>query len=62
MGTVNCLYCGNALNDDVAVCPHCGGVSHFQKRGYRHGARARFILMFTIVAIVTLLLALWLPR
>jgi hypothetical protein len=46
----------------VAVCPHCGGVSHFQKRGYRHGARARFILMFTIVAIVTLLLALWLPR
>jgi len=62
MGSVNCLYCGKAISDDVAICPHCQGVSHFQKRGYRRGARRRFILFFIVVAITTLLLALWLPR
>lgn len=59
---VNCLYCGKKIADDVAACPHCGAVSHFQTRGYRSGARLRFILLWIGVALFCLFFAFWLPR
>ena len=62
MGSVNCLYCGKAVSDQEATCPACGAPSHFQQRGFRLGARQRFILYFAILAICSLLIALILPR
>ncbi len=62
MGEVNCLYCGKAVPDDVARCPHCGAVSHFQRKGYRHGARLRFLIFFLVLVVMALVLAFWLPR
>jgi predicted nucleic acid-binding Zn ribbon protein len=62
MGQVKCLYCGRRIPDDVAVCPHCGAVSHFQKKGYRAGARRRYILLFTILVLLCTFFAFWLPR
>jgi predicted nucleic acid-binding Zn ribbon protein len=62
LAEVNCLYCGKKIPDDVANCPHCGGVSHDQKRGYRAGARKRFLLMWIGVAIFCIFFALYLPR
>lgn len=59
---VNCLYCGKKIDHDMANCPHCGAVSHFQNRGYRAGARLRFILFCLGVAIFSIFFALWLPR
>ncbi|WP_275100432.1 protein nirD [Sedimenticola hydrogenitrophicus] len=59
---VNCLYCGKKIANDVAECPHCGAVSHFQNRGYRSGARLRFVLFWIGVALFTLFFAFWLPR
>jgi predicted nucleic acid-binding Zn ribbon protein len=59
---VNCLYCGKKIPDDVAECPHCGAVSHFQQKGYRAGARLRFILYCIGVSVICIFFALWLPR
>lgn len=59
---VNCLYCGKKIDNDVAECPHCGSVSHFQTRGYRAGARPRFILFWIGLALLCLFLVFWLPR
>lgn len=61
-GEVSCLYCGRRIPDDRARCPHCGAVSHFQRRGYRFGARTRFLVFFLLLTLSVLLLALWLPR
>jgi predicted nucleic acid-binding Zn ribbon protein len=61
MSEVNCLYCGKAIPDDVAECPHCGAVSHFQQLGYRHGARRRFFWFVVAVALFCLVVALWAP-
>lgn len=62
MNKVNCLYCGAAIPDDQAACPSCGAPSHFQKRGFRTGARARFVLFFILLSVASLLIAFWLPR
>ncbi len=62
MASVDCLYCGKPVPDEASHCPHCGAVSHFQKRGYRAGARGRFILLFAALAAFTLAMAFWLPR
>ena len=62
MATVNCMYCGKAIAEDVAQCPHCGAVSHFQQRGYRAGARIKFVLWFAVLVGASFLLAFWLPR
>ncbi len=62
MGTVNCLYCGATVPDEHAVCPECGAPSHFQKRGFRIGARFRFTLFFALLAVASILVALVLPR
>jgi len=59
---VSCLYCGRKIADDLATCPHCGAVSHDQKKGYRAGARWRFMLLFIALAIACLFLIFWLPR
>ncbi|MCW8881308.1 MAG: protein nirD [Sedimenticola sp.] len=59
---VNCLYCGKKFDNDAAECPHCGAVSHFQTRGYRTGAKLRFILFCIGVAAFSLFFAFWLPR
>ena len=59
---VNCLYCGKKIPADVAHCPHCGAVSHFQEKGYRAGARRRFVIWFIALVIVCGLMILWLPR
>ncbi len=60
--SVNCLYCGKTIPEDAAECPHCGAISHFQKKGYRAGARTRFILYVITVSILCIFFALWLPR
>ncbi len=59
---VNCLYCGKKIPADVAHCPHCGAVSHFQEKGYRAGVRRRFVVWFIALVIVCGLMILWLPR
>ncbi|MES9879552.1 MAG: protein nirD [Sedimenticola sp.] len=62
MQQVNCLYCGKNIPDDVANCPHCGAVSHHQKRGYRAGVKTRFVLFFIALVIFCFFFILWLPR
>ncbi len=62
MGEVNCLYCGKKIAEDVAECPYCGAVSHFQKKGYRAGARKKFVLLFIALTIFCLFFIFWLPR
>ncbi len=62
MREVNCLYCGKPVPDDVAECPHCGAVSHFQQRGLRHGSRSRFIGFVIAVALFCFFVAFWAPR
>ena len=62
MAEVDCLYCGKKIPDDVAECPHCGGVSHYQKRGYRAGARRSFVLLFIALVLICAFFILWLPR
>ncbi|MBL3589068.1 MAG: protein nirD [endosymbiont of Escarpia spicata] len=62
MGEVNCLYCGKKIAEDIAECPHCGAVSHFQKKGYRAGARKKFVLLFIALTIFCLFFIFWLPR
>ncbi|MBV2139258.1 MAG: protein nirD [gamma proteobacterium symbiont of Ctena orbiculata] len=59
---VNCLYCGESIAEETARCPHCGAPSHFQKKGFRVGARARFLILFVIFSLATLIVALLLPR
>ena len=61
-GQVNCLYCGKQIAADVAHCPYCGAVSHFQEKGYRAGARKRFVLWFVALVVFCLLMVFWLPR
>ncbi len=62
MSRVRCLYCGRTIADDQARCPHCDAPSHYQQRGFRFGARQRFVMFFVVLAVVVLGLALWLPR
>lgn len=62
MGMVNCLYCGEPMADDVERCPKCGSPSHYQKRGFRLGARTRLILLFMALSMASLIIAIWLPR
>ncbi|HEB97260.1 MAG TPA: DUF2116 family Zn-ribbon domain-containing protein [Sedimenticola thiotaurini] len=62
MKTVQCLYCGRPVPEDAARCPHCDAVSHFQKRGYRAGAKRRFVLLFAALVVIAIFLMLWLPR
>jgi len=62
MGQVNCLYCGEAIPDDTARCPACGAPSHFQRQGFRIGAKRRFVLLFALLTLTLLALAFWLPR
>ena len=62
MAEVNCLYCGKKIPEDVAVCPHCGAVSHYQKSGYRAGARKKFVLLFIALVFFCAFFILWLPR
>ena len=62
MSRVTCLYCGKSIAEDLAECPHCGAVSHYQKRGYRLGDRKRFVLFFVIVVLASLFFVFWLPR
>ncbi|MEW8001198.1 MAG: zinc-ribbon domain-containing protein [Candidatus Thiodiazotropha sp.] len=59
---VDCLYCGESIADDVERCPHCGAPSHFQKKGFRVGARGRFLILFVLFSLATLVVALLLPR
>jgi predicted nucleic acid-binding Zn ribbon protein len=59
---VKCLYCGKMVPHDQSHCQHCGAVSHFQQRGYRAGARGRFILLFILLVIISTFFAFWLPR
>lgn len=59
---VNCLYCGKKIPDDTENCPHCGAVSHYQKRGYRAGAKQRFLLMFIAIVVFCFFFIFWLPR
>ena len=62
MGQVNCLYCGERISDGADSCPVCGAASHFQKRGFRLGARKRFLRLFIVLVIFCLIVAFWLPR
>jgi predicted nucleic acid-binding Zn ribbon protein len=61
-GRVECLYCGKEIPDNVSHCPHCGAVSHFQRKGYRAGARRQFFLYLVLVVLIGILMALWLPH
>jgi hypothetical protein len=61
-GEVNCLYCGKRIADDVAHCPSCGALSHFQRKGFRYGARLKFLLFFITLAILCGIFIFWLPR
>ncbi len=58
---VECLYCGAKVPADRAHCPHCGAVSHFQQKGYRAGARRRFLVWLLLLSAFCLAMALWLP-
>jgi predicted nucleic acid-binding Zn ribbon protein len=62
MSKVDCIYCGARIPDDRAQCPQCGAPSHFQQRGYRHGTRRKFYLLFTIFTLAVIAVAFWLPR
>jgi hypothetical protein len=62
MGEVNCLYCGAAIGDDLANCPHCGAQSHFRRGDDPRAIRRRFLIWFWLLAAVCLLLMWWLPR
>jgi hypothetical protein len=59
---VKCLYCGKEISADVAHCPHCGAVSHFQEKGYRAGVRGKFVIWFVILLIFCAVMIAWLPR
>lgn len=59
---VTCLYCGKNIPGDVAECPHCGAISHYQKKGYRAGARRYFFILFVALSVVCFFFMLWLPR
>lgn len=59
---VTCIYCGQSVADNIAHCEHCGGVSHFQERGYRAGARHRFFYLVIGVSVFSLSMAFLLPR
>jgi predicted nucleic acid-binding Zn ribbon protein len=62
MAQVNCLYCGKPIADDAEHCPHCGAVSHFQKRSSDSRVRRRFVIFFIVVTLFTLIMAFVLPR
>ncbi|MEJ1298397.1 MAG: zinc-ribbon domain-containing protein [Candidatus Sedimenticola sp. (ex Thyasira tokunagai)] len=62
MHQVNCLYCGKKIPDDTAACPHCGAVSHYQKRGYRSGTKRKFVLFFIALVVFCFFFMFWLPR
>ncbi|MCG8011567.1 MAG: protein nirD [Candidatus Thiodiazotropha weberae] len=50
------------MADDQAECPHCGAVSHYQKRGFRSGARKKFIIFFIGLVVFCGFFIYWLPR
>lgn len=62
MSRVNCLYCGEAIEDDLDRCPHCGGISHYQKKGFRFGTQKKFVIWFVLLVVVCLAAVFWLPR
>jgi DNA-directed RNA polymerase subunit RPC12/RpoP len=62
MKQVNCLYCGEKIAEDASLCPHCGARSHFQQRGWRPGARRRFVVLFGLLVVLCFAVALWFPR
>jgi hypothetical protein len=62
MGDVNCLYCGKRISDEASRCPHCGAVSHFQRKGYRFGTRLKFLLFFVALVLLCAFFIFWLPR
>lgn len=62
MSEVNCLYCGKKISDAVSECPHCGAISHYQKRGYLAGAKRKFIIWFLVLVVVSFFAMAWLPR
>ncbi len=62
MSQVSCLYCGKKISEDVAECPYCGAVSHQQKKGYRAGARKKFLIYFVALVVLCAFFILWLPR
>jgi len=59
---VKCLYCGASVPADSSHCPTCGAVSHFQQKGYRAGARRRFLVWLLLLTIFSIFMAFWLPR
>ncbi|HHH13462.1 MAG TPA: protein nirD [Thiolapillus brandeum] len=59
---VKCLYCGANVPADSSHCPGCGAVSHFQRKGYRAGARRRFLVWLLLLTIFSIFMAFWLPR
>ena len=61
-GNVTCLYCGESVAEDLAACPKCGAPSHFQNRGLRAGTKTRFVIFFVLLTLISLGMALWLPR
>ena len=62
MEQVNCLYCGKSIPADASNCPHCGAVSHYQRKGWRAGMRRKFILLFVLLVILCTFFIFWLPR
>jgi hypothetical protein len=50
------------IPEDVAECPYCGAVSHFQKKGYRAGAKKKFVLLFIALVVFCAFFIMWLPR
>jgi predicted nucleic acid-binding Zn ribbon protein len=59
---VNCLYCGKRIADDATHCPSCGAVSHYRKKGYGRAAIVKFLVFFSSLVLVCILLIFWLPR
>jgi len=62
MSEVSCLYCGKKIAEEIAECPHCSAVSHYQKKGYQAGACEKFVLLFIVLVIFCLFFIFWLPR
>ena len=62
MSELDCLYCGKKIPDNAAKCPHCGAISHFQKKGFSVGARKKFITLFVILVLIVFFFMLWLPQ
>ena len=62
MSKVQCMYCGEQIEDSVEYCTACGKPSHFQKRGVSIKKQTKFIIYFVCLVVFVAIMIIWLPR